>query len=119
MSLIYVKHPLRASRENQEQILATCDEKRKLYYALMFNYGNAAFLYHQVEPTQEEYEEWLEILPEKVRNTFTEKGYEKSKSTLALKRFTNEMKDIGLEAYIQNLLKPEDYKAINEIGMDE
>lgn len=90
MSLVYVNHPLR-----------TWDEKRKLYYALMFNYGNAVFLYHQVEPTQEEYEEWLEILPEKVRNTFTEKGYEESKSTLALKRFTNERKDISLEAYVK------------------
>ena len=119
MNLIYIKHPLQSCNESQEKTLATCDESEQLYHALMFNYGNAAYRYHQVEPTQEEYEQWLEGLPERARKTFEEMGFEQNKLSFPLKRFANEMRDNGMDEYIKSLLKPEDYKAINEIGESE
>lgn len=116
MSLIYIKHPVQSCNESQEKLLQSCDEQEQLYHALMFNYGNAAYRYHQVEPTQEEYEQWLEGLPEKARNVFSAMGFEGNRLSLPLKRFANEMRDNGMDEFIKNLLKPEDYKAINEIG---
>lgn len=59
---------------------------------------------------------WLEGLPEKVRIEFKVMGYDKCKSALPLKRFANEMRDIGMDEYIKNLLKPEDYEAINNLS---
>jgi hypothetical protein len=119
MSLIYIKHPLQSCNESQEKTLATCDESEQLYHALMFNYGNAAYRYHQVEPTQEEYEQWLEGLSEIERNTFEERGFEENKLSFPLKRFANEMRDNGMDKYMKNLLKPEDYEAIKEIGKNQ
>ncbi len=119
MSLIYIKHPLKSCNESQEKILATCDESEQLFRALMFNYGNAIFRYHQVEPTPEDYEQWLEGLPDRARKTFEEMGFEQNKLSFPLKRFANEMRDKGMDEYIKSLLKPEDYKAISEMGKSE
>lgn len=110
MSLIYIKHPSKEIQENQERLLAVLDEKGKIEQALFFNFGNACYRYHSIEPTQEEYEQWLEGLPENIKSHFIEIGFEGSKNSLPLRRFANEIRDNGMEEYIKNLLKPEDYE---------
>jgi hypothetical protein len=116
MSLIYVKHPHKAIQENQETFLESLDKEQQVKQALMFNFGNASYRYHTIEPTKDDYEQWLEGLPENVRASFKTMGYEKSKSALPLKRFANEMRDNGMDEYIKNLLKPEDFEAIQSIS---
>lgn len=116
MDLIYVKHPDEDRNESQARYLAKCDESERLFHILMFNYGNAAYRYHEVEPTQEDYEQWLEGLPERAKISFKKMGYENSKSALPLKRFANEMRDIGMDEYIQKLMKPEDYQAFKNLS---
>lgn len=116
MSLIYIKHPSKSIQENQETFLASLSEKRQREQALLFNFGNASYRYHNIEPTDNDYEQWLEGLPENIRDVFKEMGYENSKTALPLKRFANELRDIGMDEYIKRLLKPEDYKAIQAIA---
>jgi hypothetical protein len=114
MSLIYIKHPVESCNIQQELFLSSCNEELKSYHTLMFNYGNATYRYHKIEPSEEEYKDWLVGLPENIRNSFTEKGYEKSKTALPLKRFANEIRDNGMDKYLKKLLKPDDYQAIQK-----
>ena len=116
MSSIYIKHPHEDRNVSQELFLSKCDESERLFHVLMFNYGNATYRYHEIEPTEEDYEQWLEGLPEKIRISFAKLGYENNKSALPLKRFANEMRDIGMDEYIQNLMKPEDYQAFKNLS---
>lgn len=105
-----MKHPLRDCQQSQENFLASVDEKERLFHALLFNYGNAAYRYHSVEPTEEEYLQWLEGLPEELRTHFKGQGYEKCKTAFPLTRFTNEIRDVGMDEYMKKLLRPEDYE---------
>lgn len=115
MSLIYIKHPLEDIQKNQENFLASlAEEKQRIYHALLFNYGNAAYRYHAVEPTKEEYLQWLEGLPENIRVNFEKEGFEKSKTAFPLTRFAQEIRDNGMDEYMKNLLKPEDYEQMRE-----
>ena len=114
MSLIYIKHPLENIQENQENFLASIGEKERLFHALLFNYGNAAYRYHSVEPTEEEYLQWLEGLPENLRAHFEKQGYEYSKTAFPLTRFAQEIRDVGMDEYMRNLLTPEDYQKMRE-----
>ncbi|HEY1053946.1 MAG TPA: hypothetical protein VGE24_02395 [Emticicia sp.] len=118
MSLIYIKHPDEDCNKNQESFLSNFQGEEQKGHALLFNYGNAAYLYHRIDPTEEDYKMWLEGLPENVRDDFQKKGYEQSRSSLALKRFANEIRDVGMDEYVKNLLKPEDYEAMSKIGKE-
>jgi hypothetical protein len=79
MSLIYVKHPIDSYNASQEKIIAESNEKDRSFHALMFNYGNAAYRYHNIKPTHEEYLDWLAGLPENIKKNFEELGFEKVK----------------------------------------
>lgn len=111
MDLIYIKHPIESCNIEQEKFLANCGEEYKEFHIQMFNFGNATYLYHQIEPTEEDYKDWLTGLPANIRLAFTKMGYEKSKTALPLKRFANEIRDNGMDEYLKKLLKPEDYQA--------
>lgn len=115
MSLIYIKHPDKECNQNQEEFLLQFNEKEQLGHALLFNFGNATYRYHSIEPTKEDYEQWLEGLPQNVRIEFKLMGFEKCKTALPLRRFANEMRDRGMDEYIKSMLKPEDYEAIKEV----
>ena len=119
MTLIYVKHPSKEIQDRQEKLLASLDEKERTQHALLFNFGNAAYRYHSIEPTQDEYEQWLEGLPDNIRIHSKSLGFEGNKNSFPLRRFANEMRDRGMEEYMKNLLKPQDYEAWSKSTKDE
>ena len=115
MDLIYIKHPKEEMQKNQANFLASLAEKEKIHHALLFNYGNAAYRYHtSVEPTEEEYFQWLEGLPEDLKAHFTREGFENSKTVASLTRFVQEIRDNGMDEYMKRLLKPEDFERMKE-----
>ncbi|PLK42074.1 hypothetical protein [Emticicia sp. TH156] len=118
MSLIYVKHPNDEQNKNQESFLLNFEGAEQQSHALLFNYGNAAYPYHRIDPTEEDYKMWLEGMPENLRIEFKVMGYEKCRSSLPLKRFANEIRDVGMDEYIKNLLTPENYEAMSKIGKE-
>lgn len=65
------------------------------------------------EATADDFEDWLEGLPDKVRNHFRTEGFEVAKSVLAFQRHVLERRDLGMDEYIQKLLRPEDWERWN------
>lgn len=83
------------------------------FHELMFCHGNITFRYHsdahRCVPTQEDYKEWLEGLPENVRNGMEKLGFEGCKTVLSFTRYVMEKNDIGLEEYIKMHMNNEDF----------
>ncbi len=111
--MIKTKHPNEEMNRNQEQFIASCPPDQRRFHELMFTHGNITFRYHSdaeiYDPTQEDYEEWLEGLPEKVRNGMKKLGFEGCKKVLPFTRYVMEKNDIGLEEYIKMHMDSEDY----------
>lgn len=114
--LIYVKHPDKKTRENQIAFLEKCPPDEFEFRVLFLNYGNTTYRYMNLsrsEATADDFEDWLEGLPDKVRNHFRTEGFEVAKSVLAFQRHVLERRDLGMDEYIQKLLRPEDWERWN------
>ncbi|MFD3002617.1 hypothetical protein ACFS7Z_19760 [Pontibacter toksunensis] len=113
--MIKVKHPKPAKNQTQEAMLAQFPEAERRFHELMFSYGNAVYRYHQAaaehEPTHQEYEEWLEGLPENVSRDMAAKGFERCSTVLSFTRYVNEKNDVGQEEYVRGLMGSEQYAA--------
>lgn len=114
--MIYVKHPDKKTRENQIAFLEKCPPDEFEFRVLFLNYGNTTYRYMNLsrgEATADDFEDWLEGLPDKVRNHFRTEGFEVAKSVLAFQRHVLERRDLGMDEYIQKLLRPEDWERWN------
>ncbi len=116
MDSIYIKHPIDKYNQSQQIVLENCDESERQEKALFFNYGNAAYRYYQIEPTEEEFKDWLECLPGEMRERFKRDGFVKSKTALPFLRFAQELRDIGMDEYLKKLLTPKDFNAIKKLA---
>ncbi|MEN0053553.1 MAG: hypothetical protein AAGC65_07780 [Mucilaginibacter sp.] len=121
--MIKVQHPLASCNQQQADLLQSCPEDQKRYHELMFNYGNAVYRYHGLandnyEPTHEDFKEWLEGLPENIRNGMADKGFEACKSALPFTRYVNEKNDVGLEEFVQKLMGKELYQEYKKLLHD-
>ena len=115
--LIYVKHPHKQTQQNQIDALVESPSDRFDFLVLFFNFGNASYRYMSLargEETIEDFEDWLEGLPERVRNTFRKEGFEAAKSTWPFRRHVMERRDLGMDEYIKSLLRPDDWEKWNE-----
>jgi hypothetical protein len=113
--MITIKHPLAKKNEEQEKFLKSLPEDSVRYHELLFIYGNCAYRYHnkaaEFNPTEEDYKEWLEGLPhEGFRSEMEKQGFEKCKTVLAFSRYVMEKNDVGMEAFIKELMGDEVYK---------
>ena len=108
-----VKHPKEECNKQQEQFLAGCPPEHRRLHELIFTYGNITYRYHKdartVNPTEEDYKEWLEGLPENVRKGMEAMGFEGCKTVLSFTRYVMEKNDIGLEEYVQLHMGAEEY----------
>ena len=92
--------------------------KGQAFHELMFTYGNAAYRYHERvsehPPTLEDYNEWLDGLPENIRKGMSEKGFEYCKTTFPFTRYVNEKNDLGMDEFVKNLMGDEfeEYKKL-------
>ena len=110
---IRVKHPDQKCNISQAEFLVSCPADQRRFHELLFTYGNSAYLYHQkakeFEPNKEDYEEWLEGLPEKMRKEMQKDGFEACKRVLSFTRYVMEKNDVGMEEFVKNLMGAEDY----------
>ena len=110
-----MKHPNKQQQQNQADFLANCPPEQREFHARLFRIGNATYRYHQLaasvkdEIPEEYYFEWLEGLPEPIREDMKKKGFEACKSILSFTRYVNERRDIGLDEWLKNNLSEEDY----------
>ena len=110
--MIKVKHPLEQKNINQENFIQSISENKREYHELLFSYGNAVYIYHSldIEPTLQDYEEWLDGLDEVIRLDMENKGFEKCKMILSFTRYVRERKDIGMEGFVKEKMGIEEYK---------
>jgi len=110
--LLYPRHPHDKYHQSQLEFLRALPAEQRPYHARLFRLGNASYRYQQLaagEVTEADYLDWLEGLPEKMRNVVEREGFEKSKAVLGLRRHALERRDIGYAAFMQNILSPEDW----------
>ncbi len=104
IQMIKVKHPLESCNQQQAALLMSCPQEQKRYHELMFNYGNAVYRYHNNAegylPTELDFNEWLEGLPDNIRKDMERKGFEYCKKVLSFTRYVNEKNDVGLEDFV-------------------
>lgn len=95
-----MKHPNKKTQENQNKFLSELPEEQREEHALLFRFGNAAYIYHQqaeeLEPTEKDFEVWLTGLPKNIRADMKIKGFEICKSILSFTRYVMEKNDIGM-----------------------
>ena len=110
--MIKVKHPLEQKNINQENFIQSISENEREYHELLFSYGNAVYIYHSldIEPTLQDYEEWLDGLDEVIRLDMENKGFEKCKMILSFTGYVRERKDIGMEGFVKEKMGIEEYK---------
>lgn len=110
--MIKVKHPLEQKNINQENFIQSISENEREYHELLFSYGNAVYIYHSldIEPTLQDYEEWLDGLDEVIRLDMENKGFEKCKMILSFTRYVRERKDIGMEEFVKEKMGIEEYE---------
>jgi hypothetical protein len=114
MELIKVKHPLETCNQQQNEFLISCPNEQRRFHELMFNYGNAVYQYHTkaegYQPTEDDFNDWLDGLPEQIRNDMKNKGFESCKTVLPFTRYVNEKNDLGLEEFVMKLMGEDLYK---------
>lgn len=117
--MIKVKHPHPECNIAQEKYLANCPQEDRRFHELLFTYGNITYRYHRdagrLDPIEEDFKEWLQGLPENIRNKMQTDGFEACKKVLSFTRYIMEKNEIGIEEYIQLHMDPEDleeYKSV-------
>lgn len=117
--MIKVKHPIAEINQNQEQFIASCTPEQRQFHELMFTHGNITYRYHndakRFDPTQEDYKEWLEGLPQNIKVGMSKLGFEGCKTVLPFTRYVMEKNDIGLEEYIQLHMDADDYEEYKKL----
>lgn len=70
----------------------------------------------EADPSEDDFNEWIKILPEEMANKFRNEGYRASNGVISLRRHTVERNDIGLSEYMRRWLPSEDYSRWIERG---
>lgn len=111
--MIKVKHPDEDCNQMQEAFLIKCPADERRLHELLFTHGNITYRYHQeardFKPTEKDFAEWLEGLPENIRRDMQQKGFEACKGVLSFTRYVNEKNDVGLDEYVRQRMDPADW----------
>lgn len=109
--MIKVKHPLAEKNKEQEEFINSLPEQNRKQHELLFSYGNSTYRYYLgAKGSEEDFKEWLQGLDESDRIFFESKGFETCKTILPFLRYVQEKKDIGLNAYVRELMGDDDYQ---------
>ena len=116
-----MKHPDPKIQINQDNFIKQCSDETKEYHERLFRMGNAAYIYHQQARltnkfSEEYFHEWLEGLPNNIKNEMQKKGFEACKTMLPFTRYVNERCDIGMDEWMKKHLSNEDFKAWHDTG---
>lgn len=110
--LLLPRHPFDQQHQAQLKLLRSLPEELRAEHARLLRLGNAAFCYQQQAEglvTEEDYRDWLAGLPDTMRRAMEQEGFEKSKSTLPLRRHALERRDQGYDEFMQATVSAEDW----------
>ncbi len=112
--MIKIKHPDPKCNQQQEAMIAQAPDHLKRFHELLFTHGNITYRYHdqahRLEPTEADWQEYLEGCDPGFRKVMEETGFEKGRRVLHFTRYIMEKKgDVGLDEYVRRHMDPEDY----------
>ena len=110
--LLNPRHPLDQYHQSQLVFLGNLPEEMRAYHARLFRLGNASYRYQQQaegEVTEDDFRDWLEGLPAKMRQAMAREGFEKNKAALPLRRHALERRDVGYDEFMRAMVSPEDW----------
>ncbi|MCE7061967.1 hypothetical protein [Dyadobacter sp. CY343] len=102
----------------QAEALAALPQQHRDEMAFMFRTGNVSSYYyneHAAEPTQDDFDDWLQGLDSVLANMFQIEGLERNRQSLSLRRHAAERNDLGLDQYMKQYLLEQDYNRWKEI----
>lgn len=106
-------HPDADCRKKQSEFLSACPSEHRRFHELLFIYGNITYHYHkqarEFNPTQLDWQEWIEGLEDPMKTKFRKDGFEKCKGVLSFTRYVNEKNDIGLDEFVRQHMDSSDY----------
>lgn len=106
--MIHVKHPVADCNVFQESFVLAAPLEQRRFHELVFTIGNATILYHNrakdFEPSETDYVEWLEGLPDNVRSVMGKMGFVECRNIIPFTRYVLEKNDVGQEEFVQNLV---------------
>jgi hypothetical protein len=70
-------------------------------------------------PTEDDFNDWVYGLSDTVKESMIERGYQKCKTILGLQRHAMERRDIGMAAFVRNLLNDEDFEVWQKSFQDK
>jgi len=117
--LLYIRHSFDEQHNNQIEALKNFPDHMKEPMAQTFRFGNASYRYYQepdFDPTKEDYEEWLTGLPENIRISEMQRGYQACRGSLPLRRYSLERRDIGMSEYLKKVLNEKDWEDHQKIA---
>ena len=108
-----MKHPIEQMNINQKKFLEDLPEGERKFHERLFRIGNASYCYHtgaeSLEPTQEDFNEWIKGLPVEFRGGFIKRGFDDCRGVLSFTRYVNEKNDIGMDQWMKEHLSNDDY----------
>lgn len=110
--LLNPRHPFDQQHQAQLELLRNLPEDMRADHARLFRLGNASYRYQQQargKATEEDFQHWLEGLPEKMRAAMARDGFEKSRTSWSLQRHALERRDQGYDEFMQGILSAEDW----------
>src|SRR5579859_6910217 len=117
--MIDVTHPDPVSHVKQELSLSAYRPDDRRYWELMYSYGNACYRYYQMtddlQPTQQDYQEWLEALPEKVKQVEIKAGFDQSRRSFPFRRYVLEKAGHHLQDHVRSLLGEKVYAEFEDV----
>lgn len=120
-----MRHPIEKINQQQAKMLEELPPEKRSWHERFFRIGNATYYYHQkatansdgsatesmtISPTEDDFNDWLQGLPENIRKEMKAKGFEACKTALPFTRHVLEMHDIGMEEWMREHLSEDDYK---------
>lgn len=111
--MIKVKHPIKAKRLEQEQLLSTIEEKHRDFCSLTLSYANASYLFYNQDstPTIVDYKEWLEMLPENEKKSMLSIGFVECKNNISLQKYALQKLNLNMEEFIKFTMGNEDFES--------
>lgn len=118
---IKVKHPIEECNVKQRGFIDNIPDSDKESHSLLFSYGNACYLYHnlEIDPTEQDYKEWLSGLNGNFKKDMEIKGFDACRGILSFTRYVREKNDIGMEEFIRQKMGEETYQKYKSLFDDK
>jgi len=107
-------HPIKEQNKIQKAFLKKLPSKDRPFHRKLFSIGNASLRYHllskKYEPTQDDFDAWLFELPEPIKLSMEERGFESCKTSQRFTKFVLERRNIIKDKWMKENLSSAEYK---------